>query len=51
METYLNKPEVKSALGVPQERGFASCNMQVNQAFMFNGDGTSISAFRDLSLT
>ncbi|KAI5475030.1 threonyl-trna synthetase [Pseudohyphozyma bogoriensis] len=38
IETYLNKPEIKAELGAPKERTFESCNMQINQAFMFNGD-------------
>ncbi|KAL8284039.1 hypothetical protein RQP46_005152 [Phenoliferia psychrophenolica] len=38
IETYLNKPEVKKQLGAPTDRTFESCNMQINQAFMFNGD-------------
>lgn len=39
IETYLNKPEVKKQLGASPERTFESCNMQINQAFTFNGDG------------
>lgn len=38
IETYLNKPEIKQALGVSQERDFESCNMAINRAFQFNGD-------------
>ncbi|ORY79276.1 Alpha/Beta hydrolase protein [Leucosporidium creatinivorum] len=38
IETYLNKPEVKKALGASSDRTFESCNMQLNQAFTFNGD-------------
>jgi len=33
-----NQPEVRKALGVSSERTFESCNMQVNQAFQFQGD-------------
>lgn len=33
-----NQPEVRKALGVSKERTFESCNMQVNQAFQFQGD-------------
>jgi carboxypeptidase C (cathepsin A) len=35
---YRNQPEVRKALGVSSERTFESCNMQVNQAFQFQGD-------------
>ncbi len=38
IETLLNKPEWKKELGANKDATFASCNMQVNQAFMFNGD-------------
>ncbi|KAG0691958.1 Alpha/Beta hydrolase protein [Suillus ampliporus] len=38
IETYLNDPEVKAALGVNPQRNFESCNMAVNQAFMLQGD-------------
>jgi len=38
IETLLNKPEYKKELGAAKETTFASCNMQINQAFMFNGD-------------
>jgi hypothetical protein len=38
IETYLNDPEVKAALGVNPQRKFESCNMAVNQAFMLQGD-------------
>ncbi|KAG2356226.1 Alpha/Beta hydrolase protein [Suillus spraguei] len=38
VETYLNNPEVKAALGVNLQRRFESCNMAVNQAFMLQGD-------------
>jgi cathepsin A (carboxypeptidase C) len=33
IETYLNKGEVKGALGVPSKVNFQSCNMAINQAF------------------
>jgi hypothetical protein len=32
------RPDVKAALGAAPDRTFESCNMQINQAFMFNGD-------------
>jgi hypothetical protein len=38
IETYLNDPEIKAALGVNPQRKFESCNMAVNQAFMLQGD-------------
>ncbi|KAM0747546.1 peptidase S10 serine carboxypeptidase [Meredithblackwellia eburnea MCA 4105] len=38
IETYLNKPEIKKELGASADRTFESCNMQINQAFTFNGD-------------
>ncbi|OCF31325.1 cathepsin A (carboxypeptidase C) [Kwoniella heveanensis BCC8398] len=39
METYLNKPEVKAQLGAPDNVQFQSCNMQINQNFLLQGDG------------
>ncbi|TFK25756.1 carboxypeptidase C [Coprinopsis marcescibilis] len=44
IETWLNDPKVKAAIGVSQDRQFASCNMDVNQAFTMNGDGMHNSA-------
>ncbi|KAG1865579.1 Alpha/Beta hydrolase protein [Suillus tomentosus] len=38
IETFMNDPEVKAALGVNPQRKFESCNMAVNQAFMLQGD-------------
>ncbi|KAI9568628.1 Alpha/Beta hydrolase protein [Boletus coccyginus] len=38
VETYLNQPDVKAALGVNPQRNFESCNMATNQAFMLQGD-------------
>ncbi|KAG2356825.1 peptidase S10 serine carboxypeptidase [Suillus spraguei] len=38
VETYLNNPKVKAALGVNPQRKFESCNMAVNWAFMLQGD-------------
>jgi len=35
----MNDPKNKVALGVDPERTFTSCNMEVNQAFMLQGDG------------
>ena len=39
MESYMNKPEVKKQLGAPADITFQSCNMQINQAFLLQGDG------------
>lgn len=44
IETWMNDPKHKVALGVNPELSFASCNMEVNQAFMFQGDGMRNSA-------
>ncbi|KAF8833259.1 peptidase S10, serine carboxypeptidase [Paxillus ammoniavirescens] len=38
IETYMNDPAVKAALGVNPQRNFESCNMAVNQAFLLQGD-------------
>ena len=39
IETWMNTPEIKKQLGVNPSIDFASCNMQVNQAFALQGDG------------
>ncbi|KAG8870237.1 hypothetical protein FRB98_001762 [Tulasnella sp. 332] len=44
IETYLNNGTVKNELGVADSTKFASCNMNVNQAFFTAGDGTKNSA-------
>ncbi|EPS93871.1 hypothetical protein FOMPIDRAFT_1026396 [Fomitopsis schrenkii] len=44
IETWMNQPAVKRALGVDPARSFESCNMQVNQAFALQGDGAHNSA-------
>lgn len=44
VEQYMNLPEIKKAYGVPDSVEFQACNMQVNQAFLFNGDGMHNSA-------
>ncbi|KAJ6482920.1 carboxypeptidase C [Mycena vitilis] len=44
IDTWMNDPKVKVALGVDPSRKFASCNMEVNQAFLFQGDGAHNSA-------
>ncbi|KAL4068599.1 Alpha/Beta hydrolase protein [Scleroderma yunnanense] len=38
IETYMNDPKVKAALGVSPQRQFSSCNMGVNQGFLKQGD-------------
>ncbi|EIW77065.1 peptidase S10 serine carboxypeptidase [Coniophora puteana RWD-64-598 SS2] len=38
IETWMNQAEVKQALGVDPSRTFESCNMNVNQAFLMQGD-------------
>ncbi|GAA5857748.1 hypothetical protein JCM5353_001473 [Sporobolomyces roseus] len=40
IETYMNNPDVRKSLGVSKDRTFESCNMQINQAFQFQGDVT-----------
>lgn len=35
IETFLNNATVKAELGAEEAPEFASCNMQVNQGFMF----------------
>jgi cathepsin A (carboxypeptidase C) len=44
IETWLNNPSNKAALGVDPSKTFESCNMQVNQAFTLAGDGMHNSA-------
>lgn len=44
IETWMNNPTNKQALGVDPQRTFASCNMEVNRAFSMNGDGMHNSA-------
>ncbi|WWD21011.1 hypothetical protein CI109_105492 [Kwoniella shandongensis] len=39
IETYLNKKEIKKALGAPDSITYQSCNMQINQNFLLQGDG------------
>ncbi|GHJ88906.1 hypothetical protein NliqN6_5308 [Naganishia liquefaciens] len=45
IEEYMNTPEVRKSLGAPADAKFASCNMQINQQFLFAGD-----AMKDTSL-
>ena len=40
----MNEPANKKAVGANPDIKFESCNMQVNQAFMFQGDGMHNSA-------
>lgn len=44
IETWMNEAKNKVALGVSPDRTYASCNMEVNQAFTMNGDGMHNSA-------
>ncbi|KAJ7468642.1 carboxypeptidase C [Mycena latifolia] len=44
IDTWMNDPKIKVALGVDPSRTFASCNMEVNQAFALQGDGMHNSA-------
>jgi cathepsin A (carboxypeptidase C) len=44
IDTWMNLPENKVALGVNPDITFQSCNMEVNQAFTFQGDGMHNSA-------
>lgn len=44
IETLMNKPETKKQLGVPSHIKFQSCNMQLNQHFMMQGDSLVNSA-------
>ncbi|KAJ6584134.1 serine carboxypeptidase [Mycena vulgaris] len=40
LEEYMNRPEIKRALGVdPRAKDFVSCNNEMNFAFMLQGDG------------
>ena len=44
IEVYMNNPSVKRAVGASPNVDFASCNMDVNQAFFGQGDGMHNSA-------
>ncbi|GLB35555.1 putative peptidase S10 family protein [Lyophyllum shimeji] len=44
VETWLNDPKTKAALGVNPDQTFASCNFEVNRAFASQGDGMHNSA-------
>ncbi|KAF5386835.1 hypothetical protein D9615_002016 [Tricholomella constricta] len=44
IETWMNDPKNKAALGVNPDQTFASCNMDVNRAFAMQGDGMRNSA-------
>ena len=39
METFLNHPEIKAQLGAPADINFQSCNTEMNQKFLLQGDG------------
>ncbi|KAH9483643.1 Carboxypeptidase Y-like protein A [Psilocybe cubensis] len=44
IDTWMNEPSNKAAIGVNPSRNFESCNMAVNQAFALAGDGAHNSA-------
>lgn len=44
IETLMNKPAIKKQLGVPSSVEFQSCNMELNQQFMMQGDSMVNSA-------
>ncbi|KAH8115994.1 serine carboxypeptidase [Phellopilus nigrolimitatus] len=44
IETWMNEESNKKAVGADPTIDFSSCNMQVNQAFMMQGDGMHNSA-------
>ena len=44
IETWMNDDTNKAAVGAQPNVEFASCNMQVNQAFLMQGDGMHNSA-------
>lgn len=44
IDTWMNVAANKKALGVNPELEFASCNMEINQAFFGQGDGMHNSA-------
>ena len=44
IDTWMNERKHMEALGVDPSRKFASCNMEVNQAFTLQGDGAHNSA-------
>lgn len=44
IEVWMNDPAVKTALGADPARTFESCNLQVNQEFLMQGDGAHNSA-------
>lgn len=44
IDTWMNTPANKKALGVNPQMDFQSCNMEVNQAFFGQGDGMHNSA-------
>ena len=43
-ETWLNDPKTKAALGADPSRTFEACNLKVNEAFAYQGDGMHNSA-------
>ena len=43
-ETWLNDPKTKAALGADPSRTFEACNLKINEAFAYQGDGMHNSA-------
>lgn len=44
IDAFMNQAKVKATLGIDKAASFASCNMDVNQAFALQGDGAHNSA-------
>jgi cathepsin A (carboxypeptidase C) len=44
IDTWMNHPGHKVALGVKPDRNFETCNFDVNRAFTMNGDAMHNSA-------
>lgn len=44
IETWMNDPKNKAALGANPSKTFESCSTEINQAFMYQGDGMHNSA-------
>lgn len=44
VETWMNNPKVKAALGVDPERSFRSFNMDMNREFNMRGEGVKNAA-------
>lgn len=44
IENFMNRPEIKKALGANSQVTFESCNLEVNKAFLGQGDSMHNSA-------